>query len=106
MIVNVKPSTALENGTVFVVKGASVTFNCSSESYPSQNLTWTFEDAATKENTIRTHGSKSSLFFEILNVQPADQRNYTCLAQNILSMKPETRRMELLVYCTAYRLLL
>lgn len=103
MAVTVSPAMVLANGTSFVTKGSNVIFTCSSTSYPSQNLTWTFETV--EENITRTSGSKSSLFFEIFNIQPEDQRNYTCLAENTISKKAETRRMELLVYCMAYKLL-
>ncbi|MCJ8747073.1 hypothetical protein PDJAM_G00149140 [Pangasius djambal] len=98
MVVNVKPATSLANGTWFVTKGGNIIFNCSSKSYPSQNLTWIFEDMTLKENKSRAFGNESSLYFEIFNIQPEDQRNYTCLAQNIVSEKAETRSLELLVY--------
>ncbi|KAF4074245.1 hypothetical protein AMELA_G00237280 [Ameiurus melas] len=98
MVVNVKPATFLSNGTWFVVEGTDVVFNCSSKSYPSQNLTWTFEDVTLKENKSRAFGKDPSLSFTIFNIRPEDQTNYTCLAENIVSKKAETRRLELLVY--------
>lgn len=105
MVVNVTPVTSLTNGTLFVAKGTTVIFNCSSKSYPSQNMTWTFEDVTLKENKSRAFGSKSFLHFEILNIQPEDQRNYTCLTQNSVSNKTKTQSVELLIYCMAYKLL-
>ncbi|XP_060763415.1 V-set and immunoglobulin domain-containing protein 10 [Neoarius graeffei] len=98
MVVNVTPVTSLTNGTLFVAKGTTVIFNCSSKSYPSQNMTWTFEDVTLKENKTRAFGSKSFLHFEIFNIQPEDQRNYTCLTQNSVSNKTKTQSVELLIY--------
>ncbi|XP_060739447.1 V-set and immunoglobulin domain-containing protein 10 isoform X1 [Tachysurus vachellii] len=98
MVVEVTPATSLANGTWFAVKASTITINCSSTSFPSQNLTWMFEDLARNENQSRAFGNKSCLHIEFTNIQPEDQRNYTCLAQNVLSMKTETRRLELLVY--------
>ncbi|GAA6068107.1 V-set and immunoglobulin domain-containing protein 10, partial [Tachysurus ichikawai] len=102
MVVEVTPATSLANGTWFVVKASTIIINCSSTSFPSQKLTWIFEDLAQNENQSWPFGSKSCLHIEITNIQSEDQRNYTCLAQNLLSMKTETRRLELLVYCKAY----
>ncbi|KAM9447238.1 V-set and immunoglobulin domain-containing protein 10 [Clarias gariepinus] len=96
--VKVNPATRLANGTWFVVKGSRVTFNCSSNSHPSQNLNWTVEDVSTKDNITRASGSKSYLDFEIINITPIDQTNYTCSAENTVSKKVEARRLELLVY--------
>ncbi|KAF5894560.1 V-set and immunoglobulin domain-containing protein 10, partial [Clarias magur] len=98
MEINVNPATDLANGTWFVVKESHVTFNCSSKSHPSQNLTWTVEDVSTKDNITKGFGSETCLYFEIFNITPDDQTNYTCRAENTVSKKVETRRLELLVY--------
>ncbi|KAI4887430.1 hypothetical protein NFI96_023687, partial [Prochilodus magdalenae] len=90
--IKTEPATALPNGTRYIQKGTNVSFNCSSESTPSQNLTWYFGDVS------RAFGTAPSLNFQISNVQPADQGNYTCRAQNFLSNKTVTRSQELLVY--------
>ncbi|XP_017560558.2 V-set and immunoglobulin domain-containing protein 10 [Pygocentrus nattereri] len=92
MAIKIEPATALLNGTLFVQKGTNISFNCSSESYPSQNLTWYFEDVS------RTFGAVPSLHFEISNVNAADQGNYTCKAHNLLSNRTVTQSQELLVY--------
>lgn len=100
MVVNVTTATSLANGTLFVVKGSTVLLNCSSTSYPSQNLTWTFEAVTqdVKENKSWAFGNESSLYFNINNIQPENQTNYMCLAQNIVSKKTVARGIQLLVY--------
>lgn len=106
MKANIEPATVLPNGTWFVKKGTpEVNFNCSSTSLPEQNLTWIFEDATSKENRSRAFGNGAFLLFQMFNIQSEDQGSYTCLSQNIISKKAESRRMELLVYCMAYKLL-
>ncbi|XP_036454905.1 V-set and immunoglobulin domain-containing protein 10 [Colossoma macropomum] len=97
MAIKIEPATALLNGTLFVQKGTNISFNCSSESHPSQNLTWFFEDVRRASDTV------SSLNFETSNVNPADQGTYTCKAQNLLSNKTVTRSQELLVYYASER---
>ncbi|XP_026866448.2 V-set and immunoglobulin domain-containing protein 10 isoform X2 [Electrophorus electricus] len=94
---DIKPAKSLPNGTLFIHKGTNVSFNCSSKSYPSQSLTWTFEDLINKDDRI-AFGNGSSLHFMISNLQPSQQGNYTCRAQNSLSNSTAMKRQELLVY--------
>ncbi|KAG9261994.1 V-set and immunoglobulin domain-containing protein 10 [Astyanax mexicanus] len=89
---DIKPATRLSNGTLYVQKGSDISFECSSESYPSQNLTWVLD------NAIKASITGSSLNFKISNLQPADQGIYTCRAQNLLSNRTATWTQELLVY--------
>lgn len=89
---DIKPATRLPNGTLYVQKGSDISFDCSSESYPSPNLTWVLEDA------IRASITGSSLNFKISNLQPADQGIYTCRAQNLRSNRTAAWTQELLVY--------
>lgn len=96
----VKPATLLPNGTLYVKQGLDVYFNCSSESFPSQNLTWTVEDVAL-DGYERASGNKSFLDFSIRNIQPSDQGMYTCTSQNTLSKTTVNKSQELLVYCKA-----
>uniref|UniRef100_A0A8C2I0G0 V-set and immunoglobulin domain containing 10 n=1 Tax=Cyprinus carpio TaxID=7962 RepID=A0A8C2I0G0_CYPCA len=93
----VKPATLLPNGTLYVRQGLDVYFYCSSESFPSQNLTWTVEDVAL-DVYERASGNKSSLDFSIRNIQPSDQGMYTCTSQNTLSKTTVNKSQELLVY--------
>lgn len=95
---HIGPATLLKNGTLFVNESSDVNFNCSSESYPSQNLTWTVENLA-QDNPDRASGSKSALEFSISKIQPKDQGMYTCTSQNTLSMTTVNKSQELLVYC-------
>lgn len=94
----IQPAAILQNGTLYVEKGSDVYFNCSSESFPSQNLTWTVEDLAL-DSYDRASGNKSFLEFSISNIQPSDQGMYTCTSQNTLSKTTVNKSQELLVYC-------
>ncbi|NP_001093564.2 V-set and immunoglobulin domain-containing protein 10 precursor [Danio rerio] len=94
---DISPATFLNNGTLFVHKGSNVNFSCSSESNPSQNLTWTVDNLAS-DNPEREFGSKSPLAFSITNIQPLDQGTYTCTSQNTLSRRTANKTQELLVY--------
>lgn len=97
MELTVVPSTPLQNKTLFVIKGDNVLFNCSSKSYPSQNLSWVFKDAALNV-TDKGSGTGSELDFKILHIQPKNQGNYTCRALNPISMITTEQSVMLLVY--------
>lgn len=99
VVVDIQSATALKNGTLYVKKGSEVLFNCSGTSQPAQNLTWMFEDSSSTRAIDKGFGNESSLAFSISNIQPSDQGNYTCIAQNTLSMRTEKKNQELLVYC-------
>ncbi|XP_066511229.1 V-set and immunoglobulin domain-containing protein 10-like [Hoplias malabaricus] len=92
MAIDIKPFNVLPNETIFVKKGNNVSFKCSSMSEPSQNLTWFFQDVR------RAFAATSQLEFEINNIQPADQGNYTCTAYNPLNNRTVMQTQELLVY--------
>ncbi|KAK7172673.1 hypothetical protein R3I93_002709 [Phoxinus phoxinus] len=94
---DIRPATRLNNGTLFVDISSDVFFNCSSESYPSQNLTWTVENL-TRDNPDRASGNQSHLEFSISKIQLKDQGTYTCTSQNTLSMTTVNKSQELLVY--------
>ncbi|XDV21385.1 hypothetical protein PO909_026489 [Leuciscus waleckii] len=94
---DIRPATRLKNGTLFVNKSSDVYFSCSSESYPSQNLTWTVENLA-QDNPDRASGNTLPLEFSISKIQPQDQGMYTCASQNTLSMTTVNKSQELLVY--------
>ncbi|XP_057219170.1 V-set and immunoglobulin domain-containing protein 10 [Triplophysa rosa] len=95
---DIKPATALKNGTLYVKKGSDVLFNCSSKSQPAQNLTWLFENSASNGAVDKGFGNESYLNFSIRNIQLSDQGIYRCTAQNTLSMRTEKKNQELLVY--------
>ncbi|XP_026101077.1 V-set and immunoglobulin domain-containing protein 10-like isoform X1 [Carassius auratus] len=93
----IKPATLLPNGTLYVQKDLDVYFNCSSECFPSQNLTWTVENLALDIND-KASGNKSFLDFFISKIQPSHQGMYTCTSQNTLSKTTVNKSQELLVY--------
>lgn len=106
VLMDIKSATALNNGTLYVRKGSDVFFNCSSTSEPAQNLTWMFDDSLSTGAVDKGFGNESPLVFSISNIQPSDQGNYTCIAQNTLSMRTEMKNQELLVYCKTNTFLL
>uniref|UniRef100_A0A3Q1F3Y2 V-set and immunoglobulin domain containing 10 n=1 Tax=Acanthochromis polyacanthus TaxID=80966 RepID=A0A3Q1F3Y2_9TELE len=94
---SVSPATSLSNGTLFIVRGSSVTFNCSASSYPSQQLTWGFTGASSS-NTSLVSSSGSWLDLRIDDVQPSAQGVYSCSARNSVSQQTVNKSSELLVY--------
>lgn len=93
----IKPATALPDGKMFVQKGSTVSFNCSSESYPSQTLSWIFQGLASNSSFL-SFGNSSSLEFSLLNIQPIDEGTYSCVSQNALSNQTASKSTTLLVY--------
>uniref|UniRef100_A0A3P8SSX5 V-set and immunoglobulin domain containing 10 n=1 Tax=Amphiprion percula TaxID=161767 RepID=A0A3P8SSX5_AMPPE len=94
---SVSPATSLSNGTLFAVRGSSVTFNCSASSYPSQQLTWGFTGASSS-NASLVSSSGSWLDLRIDDIQPSAQGVYSCSARNNVSQQTVNRSSELLVY--------
>lgn len=98
MSVSISPATALPNGTLFTYRGSKVSFECSSFSYPSQQLTWAFRGASSSnESLLSTSGSR--LDYSIDNIQPSAQGFYSCRANNTISHQAVNKSTELLVYC-------
>ncbi|XP_038558369.1 V-set and immunoglobulin domain-containing protein 10 [Micropterus salmoides] len=95
--VSISPATALPNGTLFTYRGSKVSFECSSFSYPSQQLTWAFRGASSSnESLLSTSGSR--LNYSIDNIQPSAQGFYSCRANNTISHQAVNKSTELLVY--------
>ncbi|XP_062873912.1 V-set and immunoglobulin domain-containing protein 10 [Trichomycterus rosablanca] len=92
---NVTAATSLGNGTWFVKRGSDVSINCKSS--PMLNLTMTFKGINQSEFR-RGYRNGKTLDFNIQNVQPEEQGNYTCNAQNLLSTNRSNQTVELLVY--------
>ncbi|KAK6306028.1 hypothetical protein J4Q44_G00229530 [Coregonus suidteri] len=101
-ITDIQPATPLSNGTLVVVRGSTVSFNCSSLSYPSQSLSLGFQGVASSNDSLAV-GSGSWLGFRIEDVQPTAQGNYSCRAQNSISQKAVGWSTELLVYYSPER---
>ncbi|XP_030647597.1 V-set and immunoglobulin domain-containing protein 10 [Chanos chanos] len=96
-VIDIQPLSPLPSGKAFVRKGSTVSLHCSSLSYPSQNLSWIFEDSTPNNHTLAS-GTGSQLHYEIPNIQPSSQGNFTCRAQNFLSKRTSYTTRELLVY--------
>ncbi|KAI3371966.1 hypothetical protein L3Q82_006836 [Scortum barcoo] len=99
---SIGPATALSNGTLVVYRGVTVSFNCSSLSYPSQQLTWAFSGASSSNESLISK-SGSWLDFKIEEVQPSAQGLYSCTANNTISYQTANRSTQLLVYYTPDR---
>ncbi|XP_062307096.1 V-set and immunoglobulin domain-containing protein 10 isoform X1 [Osmerus eperlanus] len=85
-------SLQLPNGTQVVYRGSNVSMNCSSQSFPAQNLSWSFHGASLVQ------GSGAWLDLKLDDIQPSAQGEYTCTAQNTLSQKAVSWSTLLLVY--------
>ncbi|XP_068166855.1 V-set and immunoglobulin domain-containing protein 10 [Antennarius striatus] len=94
---SIGPGTALTNGTFIVYRGSTIFFNCTSSSYPSQQLTWAFSGASTSNESL-VSSSESLLDFRIQDIQPSAQGVYSCRAQNTVSHRAVNKSTELLVY--------
>ncbi|KAM8886707.1 V-set and immunoglobulin domain-containing protein 10 isoform 2-T3 [Spinachia spinachia] len=94
---SIGPATALSNGTLVVLRGSSVSFNCSGASHPSQRLTWAFSGDSSSNQSLAS-GAASSLDFRIEDVQPGAQGVYSCVARNAVSGQAVNRSTQLLVY--------
>lgn len=94
---SVSPATSLSNGTLFAIRGSSVTFNCSASSYPSQQLTWGFTGASSSNASLVSR-SGSWLDLRIDDIQPSAQGVYSCSARNNVSQQTVNKSSELLVY--------
>ncbi|KAM4616094.1 V-set and immunoglobulin domain-containing protein 10 [Polymixia lowei] len=99
---SIGPATVLSNGTHVVYLGSAVSFNCSSYSYPSQNLSWRFHGANSSNDSLAS-GSGSWLDFRMEDIQPSAQGEYICRAQNTLSHREADRSTQLLVYYAPQR---
>ncbi|XP_067406232.1 V-set and immunoglobulin domain-containing protein 10 [Emydura macquarii macquarii] len=95
--ISISPSTALPNGTVYVDKRDTVTFSCTSDSYPEPTMGWTSQPP---NSTLETPPavSGSSTVFILRNLSSRFQGNYSCSARNPLSGSSRTSTKELLVY--------
>ncbi|KAJ8263415.1 hypothetical protein COCON_G00158720 [Conger conger] len=97
MWTDIKPTVLLPNGALFVQKGSDVSFNCSSESYPSQALSWVFQ-GDTSNSSLLSSSDRSPLEISLLNIQPNHQGTYSCISQNMLSNRTASKSTSLLVY--------
>lgn len=75
----ITPASLLPNGTMVVYRGSNVSLNCSSLSPPFQNLSWGFQGVSLAQ------GSGLWLGLNLDDIQPNNQGEYTCTAQNMIS---------------------
>ncbi|KAM3610552.1 uncharacterized protein V6R79_005604 [Siganus canaliculatus] len=99
---HISPTTALSNGTLVVYRGSNVSFNCSSSSYPSQQLTWAFKGASGSNESLDS-SSGSWLSFSVNDIQPSAQGVYRCTANNTFSHQAVNQSTQLLVYYVSDR---
>ncbi|KAG9339617.1 hypothetical protein JZ751_023508 [Albula glossodonta] len=95
----VTPVAALPNGTLFVQKDSAVSFNCSSNSYPSQTLSWVFQDLESNSSVLAS-SNKSPLELHVSSIQSSNQGTYSCIAQNTLSNQTASKSTLLLMLLT------
>ncbi|KAM9360259.1 V-set and immunoglobulin domain-containing protein 10 [Symphorus nematophorus] len=94
---SIGPAIALHNGTLITHRGSTISFNCSSSSYPSQQLTWAFRgDSSSNESLVSASGPL--LDFRVEDIQPSAQGVYSCKAHNPTSHWTVNKSTQLLVY--------
>ncbi|XP_051828838.1 V-set and immunoglobulin domain-containing protein 10 isoform X2 [Antechinus flavipes] len=95
--VKISPTGIYPNGSLFVTRGSTVTFNCSSSSHPPPVVEWYFQMPGSNREPFGTNNENFS-YFELHNMSPSLQGNYTCFATNTLSKRVQKVTSELLVY--------
>lgn len=100
--VSIEPATVLPNGTLTITRGSTVSFTCSADSYPYQQLTWSF-NGLVYSNSSLANNTGSTLEYRIEGIQPNAQGNYTCRAHNNISHEEVNKSTEVLVYYAADR---
>ncbi|XP_043834638.1 V-set and immunoglobulin domain-containing protein 10 isoform X2 [Dromiciops gliroides] len=95
--ISISPTGIHPNGSLFVVRGSKVTFNCSSSSWPPPLVEWSFQQPGLSSEPFGMD-NKNSSYFVLHNMSPMLQGNYTCLAMNMLSKRVQKVTSELLVY--------
>nr|XP_014342319.1 PREDICTED: V-set and immunoglobulin domain-containing protein 10 isoform X1 [Latimeria chalumnae] len=97
MSLEIYPSAALANGTLYVLRGTNVTFNCSSWSHPPAYMAWIFTEPGI-EPDVFVEKNGTFVFFSMRNIVPNYQGNYTCTAMNPSSGHEQASTIQLLVY--------
>ncbi|XP_056677640.1 LOW QUALITY PROTEIN: V-set and immunoglobulin domain-containing protein 10 [Monodelphis domestica] len=95
--VNISPTGIHPNGSLFVVRGSQVTFNCSSSSHPPHTVEWFFQPPGASNESFGPNNETVS-YFVLHNISPTYQGNYTCVAKNMLSKRVHRVTSEILVY--------
>lgn len=99
----IDPGDVLTNGTHTVIKGSSVFFICSGDSYPSSELTLSFTGPMSSNKSLVSNTGKSLMEYRIDNIQPSAQGIYSCIARNHVSRQSVSKSAELLVYYASDR---
>lgn len=99
----IDPGDVLLNGTHTVIKGSSVFFICSGDSYPSSELTLSFTGPMSGNKSLVNNTGKSLMEYRIDNIQPSAQGIYSCIARNPVSHQNVSKSAELLVYYASDR---
>ncbi|KAJ6659039.1 hypothetical protein lerEdw1_019341 [Lerista edwardsae] len=100
--VNIYPTTALPNGTLYAKKNDALNFTCTSDSWPGPKIQWIFSPS-TSSPEVFTEVNSSLNYFVLSPISPGYQGNYSCNATNPRSGRRKTRTRELLIYCAYSR---
>ncbi|XP_069792265.1 V-set and immunoglobulin domain-containing protein 10 [Narcine bancroftii] len=90
--ITITPGEKLPNGTIYIIKHTDVSFNCSSKSQRTSNISWIFVGPdSTPKIVSNVEGTYSE--FTTKNVGIDDQGNYTCstsdsIAKEVLVYHP------------------
>jgi hemicentin len=80
--VKYKPVIIVPPDNVRVVEGETGSFRCVVQSWPSSNIVWLRERKTLKNATGAIEISSDGTLLSIVNVRPAEEGSYTCLATN------------------------
>ncbi|XP_015746614.1 V-set and immunoglobulin domain-containing protein 10 [Python bivittatus] len=95
--VNISPTGALPNGTLYAKRHDILNFTCTSDSWPESATKWDFNPfGSVQEPFTKVNSSQNT--FVLYNISPSYQGNYSCLATNLLSQRQRSVTHELLIY--------
>ncbi|KAH0625432.1 hypothetical protein JD844_014938 [Phrynosoma platyrhinos] len=95
--VNIYPTTALLNGTLYAKRHDILNFTCTSDSFPTPTTKWDFNQSMSLQEPF-TEVNDTLGYFVLYNISPRYQGNYSCLVTNPLSGRRQTVTRELLIY--------
>uniref|UniRef100_A0A8C6TUY8 Ig-like domain-containing protein n=1 Tax=Neogobius melanostomus TaxID=47308 RepID=A0A8C6TUY8_9GOBI len=101
--ISVDSGDVLPNGTYTFIKGSPVFIICSGVSYPSPDLSLSFNGLVYSNKSLANNTGKSLMEYRIDSIQPNAQGIYSCIAHNTLSHHRVNKSAELLVYYASDR---
>ena len=99
----VDPNVTVSSANQTVTSPATVSFNCTVDSYPSSNITWLHNGAEVLANstrvtisTVQVDNRTQESTLTLLNTTAEDTGTYTCSAVNDEGMNSTTTELQVL----------